>query len=316
MKKIVLLVVALVMCLTMSGLAENEPMEWVQTGDFWYVMSDEFYFQIPADWEEQTENGNEAIVFSAVSADHATAMQIEKTETTCKNNEELKKTIDKRYVIQEKKVNGIEAEATTLFYEDEEQKTTVVLLPFFAKGIVYKISFSAEFQEEEINTILASINVTELNGEKEDQTTFEYAEQLADLKDNGQLIEGDGFQFYIPADWEAAELTDEDTEAGYVFAAASADEANQLIITYQALDAAMTAEEVQPGLAEVYPTATVMDLNGTSVVAFHDADEDVLGIVVMDTVDPGYYIFMFTPASDADFLPVADAIAASYTAVQ
>ena len=139
---------------------------------------------------------------------------------------------------------------------------------------------------------------------------------LTDLTANGQLIEGDGFQFYIPADWEAAELTDEETEAGYVFAAASADEANQLIITYQALDAAKTAEEVQPDLAEVYPTATVMDLNGTSVVAFHDADEDVLGIVVMDTVDPGYYIFMFTPASDADFLPVADAIAASYTAAQ
>ena len=132
---------------------------------------------------------------------------------------------------------------------------------------------------------------------------------LTDLTANGQLIEGDGFQFYIPADWEAAELTDEETEAGYVFAAASADEANQLIITYQALDAAKTAEEV-------HPTATVMDLNGTSVVAFHDADEDVLGIVVMDTVDPGYYIFMFTPASDADFLPVADAIAASYTAAQ
>lgn len=66
---------------------------------------------------------------------------------------------------------------------------------------------------------------------------------LADLTANGQLIEGDGFQFYIPADWEAAELTDEET-------------------------------------------------------------------------DPGYYIFMFTPASDADFLPVADAIAASYTAAQ
>ena len=139
---------------------------------------------------------------------------------------------------------------------------------------------------------------------------------LTDLTANGQLIEGDGFQFYIPADWEAAELTDEETEAGYVFAAASADEANQLIITYQALDAAKTAEEVQPGLAEVYPTATVMDLNGTSVVAFHDAEEDVLGIVVMDTVDAGYYIFMFTPASDEAFLPVADAIAASFTAAQ
>ena len=65
---------------------------------------------------------------------------------------------------------------------------------------------------------------------------------LTDLTANGQLIEGDGFQFYIPADWEAAELTDEETEAGYVFAAASADEANQLIITYEALDAAKTAE--------------------------------------------------------------------------
>lgn len=139
---------------------------------------------------------------------------------------------------------------------------------------------------------------------------------LTDLTANGQLIEGDGFQFYIPADWEAAELTDEETEAGYVFAAASADEANQLIITYVALDAAMTAEEAQPGLVEVYPTATVMDLNGTSVVAFHDAEEDVLGIVVMDTVDAGYYIFMFTPASDEAFLPVADAIAASFTAAQ
>ena len=139
---------------------------------------------------------------------------------------------------------------------------------------------------------------------------------LTDLTANGQLIEGDGFQFYIPADWEIGELTDEETEAGYVFAAVSADEANALIINYVALEQSVTAEEAQPGLAEVYPTATVMDLNGSSVVAFHDADEDVLGIVVMDTVDPGYYIFMFTPASDADFLPVADAIAASYTAAQ
>ena len=146
----------------------------------------------------------------------------------------------------------------------------------------------------------------------------EAAEQaaLADLTADGQLIEGDGFQFYIPADWEIGELTDEEIAEGYAFVASSADESQVLVLTYTALDAAITAEELQPGLAEVYPTATVMDLNGSSVVAFHDADEDVLGIVVMDTVDAGYYIFMFTPASDADFLPVADAIAASYTAVQ
>ena len=139
---------------------------------------------------------------------------------------------------------------------------------------------------------------------------------LTDLTAEGQLIEGESFQFYIPADWETVELNDEEIAEGYVFAAASADGANSLIITYAAMDAAMTAEEAQPGLAEVYPTATVQDLNGTSVVAFHDAEEDVLGIVVMDTVDAGYYIFMFPPASDEAFLPVADAIAASFTAAQ
>ena len=139
---------------------------------------------------------------------------------------------------------------------------------------------------------------------------------LTDLTAEGQLIEAESFQFYIPADWETVELNDEEIAEGYVFAAASADGANSLIITYAAMDAAMTAEEAQPGLAEVYPTATVQDLNGTSVVAFHDAEEDVLGIVVMDTVDAGYYIFMFTPASDEAFLPVADAIAASFTAAQ
>ena len=96
-----------------------------------------------------------------------------------------------------------------------------------------------------------------------------------------------------------------------------ADEANQLIITTaRALDAAKTAEEVQPGLAEVYPTATVMDLNGTSVVAFTMRMKTCWASLVMDTVDPGYYIFMFTPASDEAFLPVADAIAASFTAAQ
>ena len=95
---------------------------------------------------------------------------------------------------------------------------------------------------------------------------------LTALTAEGQLIQAESFQFYIPADWETVELNDEEIAEGYVFAAASADGANSLIITYAAMDAAMTAEEAQPGLAEVYPTATVQDLNGTSVVACHDAE--------------------------------------------
>lgn len=316
MKKIVFLAAALVMCLTMSGLAENEPMEWVQAGDFWYIISDEFYFQISADWKEQTKNGDEAIVFSAVSADHATSVQIEKTETTCKNNEELKNTVEQKNVIQEIKVNGIESESTVLRYTDEKEKTTNVLLPFFNKGIIYKMSFSSNFQEKEIDTILASINVTELNGGNGSQSSFEYTEQLNALIANGQLMEGDGFQFYIPANWECAELTDEDVANGYVFGATSAIGGRALVVMYSSLDIVLTAEEFQMALVEEYPTAAVKNINGISVIACNDEEQDVYSIIVMDTVNPGLYIFAFTPASDADFLPTADAIVASYTAVQ
>ena len=72
----------------------------------------------------------------------------------------------------------------------------------------------------------------------------EAAEQaaLADLTADGQLIEGDGFQFYIPADWEIGELTDEEIAEGYAFVASSADESQVLVLTYTALDAAITAE--------------------------------------------------------------------------
>ena len=112
---------------------------------------------------------------------------------------------------------------------------------------------------------------------------------LADLTAEGQLIEGESFQFYIPPTGSRSSWVTVRSPRAMSFAAASADGANSLVITYAAMDAAMTAEEAQPGLAEVYPTATVQDLNGTSVVAFHDAEEDVLGVVVMDTVDAGYH---------------------------
>ena len=102
---------------------------------------------------------------------------------------------------------------------------------------------------------------------------------------------------------------------GYVFAAASADGANSLVITYAAMDAAMTAEEAQPGLAEVYPTATVQDLNGTP--SSRSTTRRRMCWAHRDGYRRcGYYIFMFTPASDEAFLPVADAIAASFTAAQ
>ncbi len=122
---------------------------------------------------------------------------------------------------------------------------------------------------------------------------------LADLTAEGQLIEGESFQFYIPADWESIELGDEEIAEGYVFCRRFRGRCEQ---PGHHLRRDGCGDDRRRGRSRVWPrshpTATVQDLNGTSVVAFHDAEEDVLGVVVMDTVDAGYYIFMFTPASD------------------
>ena len=137
------------------------------------------------------------------------------------------------------------------------------------------------------------------------------AAALEELKAEGQLIQGESFEFYIPADWTDVELNDEQAAEGYVYAACSADEAQGLAVVWKELDAAQTAAEIQAGLVEVYENAQVQEVNGISVVVFADAENDMLGIVMPDSVDAGYYMFLFTPASDAAFLPVADAIASS-----
>lgn len=100
-----------------------------------------------------------------------------------------------------------------------------------------------------------------------------------------------------------------------MYAACSADEAQGLVVVWKELDAAQTAEEIQAGLVEVYENAQVQEVNGISVVVFADAENDMLGIVMPDSVDAGYYMFLFTPASDAAFLPVADAIASSLNVI-
>ena len=104
------------------------------------------------------------------------------------------------------------------------------------------------------------------------------AAALEELKAEGQLIQGESFEFYIPADWTDVELNDEQAAEGYVYAACSADEAQGLAVVWKELDAAQTAAEIQAGLVEVYENAQVQEINGISVVVFADAENDMLGI--------------------------------------
>ena len=141
------------------------------------------------------------------------------------------------------------------------------------------------------------------------------AAALEELRAEGQLVQGESFEFYIPADWQDAELTDEQVEAGYIYTASSTDGEQGLAVYWSELDAAKTTEELQELFVAVYENAQVQEVNGISVVVFADTENDTLGIVMPDSVDAGYYMFLFAPASDAAFLPIADAIASSLTPI-
>lgn len=126
----------------------------------------------------------------------------------------------------------------------------------------------------------------------------------------------DGFQISLPGDWVELEVTDEMLEGGVFYAAASPDGANTVQISWSALEAEMTIEEVQADLATAYPDAEVAELNGIAFVGFSDAANDLFGFTALDAVEPGLYTFWFTPASDEAFIGSAATIVASICNVE
>lgn len=118
----------------------------------------------------------------------------------------------------------------------------------------------------------------------------------------------DGFQISLPADWYQIELTEEQNAQGFFYAACSADGANTVHISWMALEAEMTIEDVQATLVGSYADATVIQINDVNFVGFTDAENDVCGFAALDATEPGMYTFWFTPASDAAFVDLATAI--------
>ena len=98
-------------------------------------------------------------------------------------------------------------------------------------------------------------------------------------------------------------------ELGYL--SGSADGAYLCSIAWQGLEAELTIEDVQTLAAESYPTATLTEVNGISMVYYLDEANDALNFLALDAAEPGYYMFVFTPGSDADYQVVAALIAST-----
>ena len=139
------------------------------------------------------------------------------------------------------------------------------------------------------------------------------AEEVAieDLYDGSWVQFEDGFEIYLPNDWYSFECTEEMNAQGIFYVAGTEDMSYSCTLAWKALDAEISIEDLQAQMVQTYPDAEVVEVNGVGLITYVDSANNLLNCVAMDAAEPGFYLFAFSPADDADFQMVAAAIASS-----
>ena len=139
------------------------------------------------------------------------------------------------------------------------------------------------------------------------------AEEVAieDLYDGSWVQFEDGFEIYLPNDWYSFECTEEMNAQGIFYVAGTEDMSYSCTLAWKALDAEISIEDLQAQMVQTYPDAEVVEVNGVGLITYVDSANNLLNCVAMDAAEPGFYLFAFSPADDADFQMVAGAIASS-----
>ena len=140
-----------------------------------------------------------------------------------------------------------------------------------------------------------------------------FAEEIAieDLYDGSWVQFEDGFEIYLPNDWYSFECTEEMNAQGIFYVAGTEDMSYSCTLAWKALDAEISIEDLQAQMVQTYPDAEVVEVNGVALITYVDSANNLLNCVAMDAAEPGFYLFAFSPADDADFQMVASAIASS-----
>ena len=124
------------------------------------------------------------------------------------------------------------------------------------------------------------------------------------------------FQITLPSDWNVLEVTQAQTDAGVFFSCANPEATRTFSIAYTAFDTATDMDAVATQLAAAYPNVQSLTINDIPFVSYTVSDSDVTGIVTLGGDGMGMYQFVFYPASDADYGPLALQIAASIDTIQ
>jgi len=120
----------------------------------------------------------------------------------------------------------------------------------------------------------------------------------------------DGFEIYLPAEWYEYECTEEMNARGIFYMAGTEDMSYTCTLSWTALEAECTIEELYAEMMKVHPEAVLMDVSGVGLIFYLDAENGLLNYVALDATEPGAYMFTFFPADDEVFV-VQSAIIAS-----
>ena len=139
------------------------------------------------------------------------------------------------------------------------------------------------------------------------------AEEVAieDLYDGSWVQFEDGFEIYLPNDWYSFECTEEMNAQGIFYVAGTEDMSYSCTLAWKALESEISIEDLQAQMVQTYPDAEVVEVNGVGLITYVDSANNLLNCVAMDAAEPGFYLFAFSPADDADFQMLATAIASS-----
>lgn len=125
-----------------------------------------------------------------------------------------------------------------------------------------------------------------------------------------------GVQISLPSDWNLLALDDAAKEAGIFCAVASPDMARKFTLQFSQLEKETTIEEVKASMETAYGKADIVNIGEMPYVTFDVADKDMTAVATMTGDGMGMFVLYFTPASDKDFGPIAQAIVASFGAIQ
>lgn len=124
------------------------------------------------------------------------------------------------------------------------------------------------------------------------------------------------FQVTLPSDWSVLEVTDEQASTGIIYSCANPEGTRSFTIAYTEFETATDLNTVAEALAESYANVQMMTINEIPFVTYDIAENDVTGIVTLGSSGIGMYQFVFYPASDEAYGPLALQIAASITSIQ